>query len=287
MKLKLITLLVLLSAGCAQLRVKDYFWSYKTNSDKSLTIDVDGSRNISYEKKDEITQYQKGAAEFANKAALTVCPSGFITNRGMPVDYQSKDCTKEYNLDVIAINEGRMPLPNYCTFSVYQLNVTCTKSGAKKQNIEVNRNFPPPNSLSQAAFTTGEECSKIPLQKNPIPEADISLASNNVNKVDFLDVNPDEVRVILRENTPRLRCCYQNELDSSTQPENINGRVIFKLSIGRFGEVVKSQADSGNVLIENASECFKYVLNEIRFPKARDGKSYEVSQPIHFYPKKN
>lgn len=140
---------LLLMASCAISKpnlkiVKEYVWSEKINPDRSITVGVSGTRHINYHDKDAIKSYQDGAFEFSKQSAYAVCPNGYKINRALRIDYQSEDCSKKSYVNVRAINAGEEPLPSYCTFPVFDLNISCSEGDSatsSQQNLDSQSDF--------------------------------------------------------------------------------------------------------------------------------------------------
>ncbi|NOT78080.1 MAG: AgmX/PglI C-terminal domain-containing protein [Bacteriovoracaceae bacterium] len=114
----------------------------------------------------------------------------------------------------------------------------------------------------------------------------VSVAGVPIEKISVSNINPDEIRRILRDHIPQFRYCYQAELDSNKNPEGLQGRMTFKFSIGGTGRVTKSEIQSEEISSDKVRDCIKNVLGGIQFPSPGAGKTVDVSQPINFYPKR-
>lgn len=114
----------------------------------------------------------------------------------------------------------------------------------------------------------------------------VMVAGVPVEKIALSNINPDEIRRILRDHIPQFRYCYQSELDGNKNPEGVQGRMNFKFSVGGGGRVTKSEIQSEEISSDKVRDCIKNVLHGIQFPKPPSGGNYEVSQPMNFYPKR-
>lgn len=114
----------------------------------------------------------------------------------------------------------------------------------------------------------------------------ISMAGIPVEKIALSNINPDEIRRILRDHIPQFRSCYQAELDHNKNPEGLQGRMNFKFKISSVGTVQNSQIQSEEISSDKVRDCIKNVLDGITFPKPGPGNTVDVSQPINFYPKR-
>ena len=114
----------------------------------------------------------------------------------------------------------------------------------------------------------------------------VMVAGIPVEKIQLSNINPDEIRRILRDHIPQFRYCYQTELDTNKNPEGVQGRMNFKFNVGGAGRVTKSEIISEEISSDKVRDCIKNVLHGIQFPSAGSGKSYDVAQPINFYPKR-
>lgn len=114
----------------------------------------------------------------------------------------------------------------------------------------------------------------------------VMVAGVPVEKIALSNINPDEIRRILRDHIPQFRYCYQSELDGNKNPEGVQGRMNFKFSVGNAGRVTKSEIQSEEISSDKVRDCIKNVLHGIQFPKPPSGGNYDVSQPMNFYPKR-
>jgi outer membrane biosynthesis protein TonB len=114
----------------------------------------------------------------------------------------------------------------------------------------------------------------------------VMVAGVPVEKIALSNINPDEIRRILRDHIPQFRYCYQSELDSNKTPEGVQGRINFKFSVGGTGRVTKSEISSEEIASDKVRDCIKNILHGIQFPSPGDGKTYDVAQPMNFYPKR-
>ena len=114
----------------------------------------------------------------------------------------------------------------------------------------------------------------------------VMVAGVPVERIALSNINPDEIRRILRDHIPQFRYCYQSELDANKNPENIQGRMNFKFSVGGAGKVLRSEIISEEISSDKVRDCIKNVLHGIKFPSPGDGRTYDVAQPLNFYPKR-
>lgn len=114
----------------------------------------------------------------------------------------------------------------------------------------------------------------------------VMVAGVPVEKIALSNINPDEIRRILREHIPQFRYCYQSELDTNKTPGGVQGRMSFKFNVGAQGRVVKSEIISEEISSDKVRDCIKNVLHGIKFPSPGDGRAYDVNQPMNFYPKR-
>ena len=114
----------------------------------------------------------------------------------------------------------------------------------------------------------------------------VMVAGVPVEKIALSNINPDDIRRILRDHIPQFRYCYQTELDTNKNPEGVQGRMTFKFSIGGNGKVTKSEIQSEEISSDKVRDCIKNVLHGIQFPSPGAGKTVDVAQPINFYPKR-
>lgn len=114
----------------------------------------------------------------------------------------------------------------------------------------------------------------------------VMVAGVPVERIALSNINPDDIRRILRDHIPQFRYCYQSELDSNKAPEGVQGRINFKFSVGGKGRVLKSEILSEEISSDKVRDCIKNVLHGIQFPSPGDGKTYDVAQPMNFYPKR-
>jgi hypothetical protein len=114
----------------------------------------------------------------------------------------------------------------------------------------------------------------------------VMVAGVPVEKIALSNINPDEIRRILRDHIPQFRYCYQSELDGNKNPEGVQGRMNFKFSVGGAGKVTKSEIQSEEISSDKVRDCIKNVLHGIQFPRPTSGGNYDVSQPMNFYPKR-
>lgn len=114
----------------------------------------------------------------------------------------------------------------------------------------------------------------------------ISVAGVPVEKVAVSNVNPDEIRRILRDHIPQFRSCYQSELEKQNRPEGLQGVMLFNFTIGGDGSVKRSSITSEEISSDKVRGCMQNVLEGIRFPAPGGTRTVEVNQPINLYPRR-
>ena len=125
-------------AGCASLQSrKEFTWSYVINPDHTFTINVRGTRHINNFDSVAIEEYQQKSLEFGEQSAYAVCSEGYQINRAIPVAYESEDCSSAMlPREILEINSGEKPFPSHCSFPIYTLNISCTKSSSINKVVE-------------------------------------------------------------------------------------------------------------------------------------------------------
>lgn len=317
--------LMLFFTGCASWRgpinlKNDYIWDNQINSDNTMGITVRGTRHIPYDQKKLIEEFQDKAAVFAQKVAYQVCPNGYDIKSSIPVDYQSEDCSKLSYVDIDAINEGKEPLPRYCSFTVYVLNIACNASrgsihaslGESAQTV-----LPLLDTTNHDLRSSGEICSKVPIDRVPASLLGSSASTDNDLSYKEFDKDTDEenpskntgsaltkvagepvekilvpvidrsaIRKLLLAYIPQFRCCYQRELDANNNPDSLQGVINFRFFIAGGGKVNRSEITSNEFTSDKLTDCLGYVLNGIQFPVPQGGKTVEVNQPMNLFPKR-
>lgn len=114
----------------------------------------------------------------------------------------------------------------------------------------------------------------------------IMVAGIPVEKRELSSIDPDAIRRILREHIPQFRYCYQQELDTNKNPDNLQGRMNLKFKIGGNGRVTSSEITSEEISSDKVRDCMKNVLQGIQFPAPGGTKTVDVNQPISLYPKR-
>ncbi len=114
----------------------------------------------------------------------------------------------------------------------------------------------------------------------------ITIAGVPIERVAVSSIDPDAIRRILRDHIPQFRSCYQRDLDTAKNPENLQGRVNFKFKIIGNGSVTNASVSSDDISSDRVRDCVINVLNGIRFPSPGAGRTVDVYQPINFYPKR-
>lgn len=177
-------------------------------------------------------------------------------------------------------------------------------------------NIKPNEILTRNALSTGEQCSKVPLNRIPASSGQSLSTDNQISYKEFYKdgdteisstdkvagiitmagtpierinetFDPNEVRKILRDYVPQFNCCYQNELNSNKNFPRDAMKTNFKFSIESNGKVTQTDITMERSSSETLTECLKYVLSEVQFPKNTDGRRIEINQPINFKPKSN
>ncbi|MEA9358350.1 AgmX/PglI C-terminal domain-containing protein [Bacteriovorax sp. PP10] len=97
-------------------------------------------------------------------------------------------------------------------------------------------------------------------------------------------INPGDIRDTLRDNVSKFRRCYESQLDSSKTPRELEANATFKFVVNEKGSVGKSEVKSSDIQSAQALICMKNILEGLKFPAAINAKSYEVTQPMNFYP---
>ncbi len=114
----------------------------------------------------------------------------------------------------------------------------------------------------------------------------IMVAGVPIEKIALSTIDPEVIRRLLRDNIPQFRSCYQKELDVASAPEGFQGVMNLRFFIGNEGRVQKSAITSDEIPSDGVRKCMKNVLEGIKFPAPRGGRSVEVYQPINLYPKR-
>jgi hypothetical protein len=114
----------------------------------------------------------------------------------------------------------------------------------------------------------------------------VMVAGVPVERIALSNINPDEIRRILRDHIPQFRYCYQAELDTTKNPEGIQGIMLLNFKIVGGGKVSGSSIRSDEISSDKVRDCMKNVLDGIKFPNPGAGKTVEVSQPMNLYPKR-
>jgi hypothetical protein len=99
-------------------------------------------------------------------------------------------------------------------------------------------------------------------------------------------IYPGDVSVILNNHKSQFRSCFQSELDTSKRPEDLQGKANLKFTVNDKGRITKSEIQSDDIKEGLAIRCMKIILDDMQFPIPFKGKTYDVSQPINFYPYK-
>lgn len=99
-------------------------------------------------------------------------------------------------------------------------------------------------------------------------------------------INPGEISVILNKHAPQFKSCFESELNIIKKPEELQGKVNLKFSVNDKGRITKSEIQSNDIKEGLALRCMKIILDDIQFPIPLKGKTYDVSQPMNFYPHK-
>jgi hypothetical protein len=114
----------------------------------------------------------------------------------------------------------------------------------------------------------------------------VMVAGVPVERIALSNINPDEIRRIIRDHIPQFRYCYQSELDKSKNPEGVQGIMQLNFKIVSGGKVSGSSIRSDEISSDKVRDCMKDVMDGMKFPNPGAGKTVEVSQPINLYPKR-
>lgn len=95
------------------------------------------------------------------------------------------------------------------------------------------------------------------------------------------DALAEKIKSALDANIPKFRSCYLSELEKSKNGKKLKGKVEARFKVGEDGSVLSSSVTSEEIKDGITLRCMKIILDEIKFPKPIEGKSYEVSQPIN------
>ena len=94
---------------------------------------------------------------------------------------------------------------------------------------------------------------------------------------------PDQIRIILEENSQTLAICYKTELKKSKR--KFSNIIESKFNINQSGKVenltlrVLKGEENSNIL-----DCLSKSLKTIQFPKPSGNGAVSVTQPFNFYP---
>ncbi len=94
----------------------------------------------------------------------------------------------------------------------------------------------------------------------------------------------EDIRKVLISNIPRFKACYQRDLDDSGN--KYSGNMNLKFIVGPKGLVTRASTVTKDALPSNLRNCIIGTLEGLKFPEPANGGSFEVSQPINFFPKK-
>ena len=94
-------------------------------------------------------------------------------------------------------------------------------------------------------------------------------------------MDPEVIRVVMREYIPQFRHCYQREL--ITNP-SVAGIFDVNFQINKQGSGVNIGVKSkGEAFSGKGKTCLKRVVSLIKFPKPKGGGLVDVRQPMNFY----
>lgn len=93
-------------------------------------------------------------------------------------------------------------------------------------------------------------------------------------------IDPDAVRVKLRQYLPQFRHCYQKELDLNS--ESVQGVIDLSFRIEGDGRVSKVDLRSRSNFSGAGKGCISGVLKKIQFPKPKGGGVVDIRQPLNF-----
>ena len=98
------------------------------------------------------------------------------------------------------------------------------------------------------------------------------------------DIYYGNVRLILVDNLPKFRFCYQNSIKSTGR--TLSGIVKINFVITPSGYVSQAGVDTEIDHPYSTIKCLINVLKGIQFIEPFNGEAVEVSQPFNFYPVK-
>lgn len=94
-------------------------------------------------------------------------------------------------------------------------------------------------------------------------------------------LDPEVVRVILREYIPQFRHCYQRELITNPSVAGIFD-IQFQIN-GKGSGINVGVLSKGKGFSKTGKNCLKRVVSLIKFPKPKGGGVVDVKQPMNFY----
>lgn len=103
-----------------------------------------------------------------------------------------------------------------------------------------------------------------------------SCANEQYKVGPVIGIKLDGVKKALTNNTPKFRSCFSSE--------EFQGSAIFKFTVNDKGQVSKSEIESSDPQAGQAIGCLKNILEGIKFPAPVNATSYDVNQPMNFYP---
>ena len=105
-----------------------------------------------------------------------------------------------------------------------------------------------------------------------------SCANEQYKVGPVIEIKLDDVKKALANNSPKFRDCFPSE--------EFQGSALFKFTVNEKGNVSKSEIESSDPLADQAKGCMKNILDGIKFPAPINATSYDVNQPMNFYPKR-
>lgn len=91
-----------------------------------------------------------------------------------------------------------------------------------------------------------------------------------------------DIEVVLNNNIPKFRSCFQSELEATKRRVGVQGRANFIFTVNKKGNVSKSEITSDDIKDGLGFRCMKIILDSLVFPVPAKSDSYDVTQPINF-----
>jgi len=113
-----------------------------------------------------------------------------------------------------------------------------------------------------------------------------SLIFQSISSIASGGIHPDKIREVLIKNIPKMRKCYQNELNKGLKAFDFSPSLNFV--INKDGRVQKSKVTSNSTEMKEVKRtelCVNNVVKGIVFPKPLGGGNVEVNQTFNFKPK--